>query len=240
MSVTIELPHVGESVVEGTIGKWLKQPGDTVKRYEPLVEIITDKVTMEVPSPVEGSLVRVLAQEGETCPWERPSPRSATADSPEGAEPVTAPIQLESEPAALSRCATYFRAPRAICLKDVTPGGPTRAARPSRTPSLSLVRPRVPRQRLRRLPATNRSGWPVRSDPPLPGGAAPGRNTFFGRVSDPGHRTGWTHHPGRRSPVCGKRRDCGFDLGPGPGPPGFPLVKSRVNPRPTAKRYTFR
>ena len=43
MSVTIELPHVGESVVEGTIGKWLKQPGDAVKRYEPLVEIITDK-----------------------------------------------------------------------------------------------------------------------------------------------------------------------------------------------------
>ena len=55
MSITIELPHVGESVVEGTIGKWLKQPGDEVKRYEPLVEIITDKVTMEVPSPVEGS-----------------------------------------------------------------------------------------------------------------------------------------------------------------------------------------
>ena len=57
MSITIELPHVGESVVEGTIGKWLKKPGETIKRYEPLVEIITDKVTMEVPSPVEGSLV---------------------------------------------------------------------------------------------------------------------------------------------------------------------------------------
>ena len=64
MSVTIELPHVGESVVEGTIGKWLKQPGENIKRYEPLVEIITDKVTMEVPSPVEGSLVRVLAGRG--------------------------------------------------------------------------------------------------------------------------------------------------------------------------------
>ena len=55
MSVTVELPHVGESVGEGTISKWLKQPGEPVKRYEPLVEIITDKVTMEVPSPVEGS-----------------------------------------------------------------------------------------------------------------------------------------------------------------------------------------
>jgi 2-oxoisovalerate dehydrogenase E2 component (dihydrolipoyl transacylase) len=55
-------------VVEGTIGKWLKQPGDAVARYEPLVEVITDKVTVEVPSPFTGSLVKILAQEGETVP----------------------------------------------------------------------------------------------------------------------------------------------------------------------------
>ena len=79
MSVTIELPHVGESVVEGTIGKWLKHPGDSVKRYEPLVEIITDKVTMEVPSPVEGNLVRVFAEEGETLPMGAPIAEVATA-----------------------------------------------------------------------------------------------------------------------------------------------------------------
>ncbi|MEE8465539.1 MAG: biotin/lipoyl-containing protein, partial [Dehalococcoidia bacterium] len=102
MSVTIELPHVGESVVEGTIGKWLKQPGDTVKRYEPLVEIITDKVTMEVPSPVEGSLVRLLAQEGETLPMGAPIAEVATVDSPEGADPVTASIEIETEPASPS------------------------------------------------------------------------------------------------------------------------------------------
>ena len=96
MSVTIELPHVGESVVEGTIGKWLKQPGDAVKRYEPLVEIITDKVTMEVPSPVDGSLVRLLAEEGETLPMGAPIAEVATANSPEGAEPETASIQVET------------------------------------------------------------------------------------------------------------------------------------------------
>ncbi|WP_353937482.1 biotin/lipoyl-containing protein [uncultured Sulfitobacter sp.] len=45
-------------MVEGTIGKWLKQPGDQVRRYEPLVEVVTDKVTMEVPSPVSGSLLK--------------------------------------------------------------------------------------------------------------------------------------------------------------------------------------
>ena len=68
MPEIVELPHVGESVVEGTIGKWLKQPGDKVERYEPLVEVVTDKVTMEVPSPVSGSLSKILAEEGETVP----------------------------------------------------------------------------------------------------------------------------------------------------------------------------
>ncbi|CAI8046697.1 Lipoamide acyltransferase component of branched-chain alpha-keto acid dehydrogenase complex [Geodia barretti] len=62
------MPHVGESVVEGTIGKWLKQPGDRVERFDPLVEVVTDKVTMEVPSPVAGQLLRIIATEGETVP----------------------------------------------------------------------------------------------------------------------------------------------------------------------------
>ena len=126
MSVTIELPHVGESVVEGTIGKWLKQPGDTVKRYEPLVEIITDKVTMEVPSPVEGSLVRVLAQEGETLPMGAPIAEVATADSPEGAEPVTATIEIDSDPVA--SVAPASPGTTGHLLKDVTPVGPTGGA----------------------------------------------------------------------------------------------------------------
>ena len=52
MAISIELPQVGESVVEGTIGKWLKQPGDVLKKYDPLVEVVTDKVTMEVPGPL--------------------------------------------------------------------------------------------------------------------------------------------------------------------------------------------
>ena len=82
MALTIELPHVGESVVEGTIGKWLKQPGDRIERYEPLVEVVTDKVTMEVPSPVDGSLVKILAEEGVTIPMGAPIAEVETADSP--------------------------------------------------------------------------------------------------------------------------------------------------------------
>ena len=49
--LTIDMPHVGESVTEAVIGKWLVSPGDTIRRYDPLVEVVTDKVNMEVPAP---------------------------------------------------------------------------------------------------------------------------------------------------------------------------------------------
>src|SRR5215204_265795 len=62
------MPQLGESVAEGTIGKWLKQPGDHVDKYEPLLEVITDKVNAEVPSPFEGVLKEILAEEGATVP----------------------------------------------------------------------------------------------------------------------------------------------------------------------------
>ena len=131
MSITIELPHVGESVVEGTIGKWLKQPGENVKRYEPLVEIITDKVTMEVPSPVEGSLVRVLAEEGDTLPMGAAIAEVATADSPEGAETQTASIAIETGPSAPTPATSVSPTSpgtTGYLMRDVTPVGPTGGA----------------------------------------------------------------------------------------------------------------
>lgn len=68
----IELPQVGESVTEGVIGKWLVEPGQHVERYDPLVEVVTDKVSMEAPSPYTGVFVRALAEEGETVPMGQP------------------------------------------------------------------------------------------------------------------------------------------------------------------------
>jgi len=62
----IKMPQLGESVTEGTVDKWLKHEGDFVKRDEPLVEVVTDKVNAEIPSPFEGRLVTISAQEGET------------------------------------------------------------------------------------------------------------------------------------------------------------------------------
>src|SRR5437870_4242286 len=66
MPTTISMPQLGESVAEGTIGRWLKQPGDQVARDEPLVEVITDKVNADIPSTVAGVLSQILAQEGQT------------------------------------------------------------------------------------------------------------------------------------------------------------------------------
>src|ERR1700704_7216341 len=62
----IKMPQLGESVTEGTVDKWLKRKGDMVKRDEPLVEVVTDKVNAEIPSPFEGKLVKISAAEGET------------------------------------------------------------------------------------------------------------------------------------------------------------------------------
>ena len=64
----VVMPQLGESVAEGTIGKWLKQPGDHVAKDEPLLEVITDKVNAEVPSPFEGTLEQILVEEGATVP----------------------------------------------------------------------------------------------------------------------------------------------------------------------------
>jgi 2-oxoglutarate dehydrogenase E2 component (dihydrolipoamide succinyltransferase) len=64
--IDVEMPQMGESIVEGTLTRWLKKPGDRVERDEPLFEISTDKVDTEIPSPVAGVLSEVLVQEGAT------------------------------------------------------------------------------------------------------------------------------------------------------------------------------
>lgn len=64
----ITLPQVGESVTEAIIERWLKQVGDRVEKYEPLVEVVTDKVSMEVPSAADGTLTEILAPAGQTVP----------------------------------------------------------------------------------------------------------------------------------------------------------------------------
>lgn len=66
MTLEFKMPKLGESVTEGTIGRWLKQPGDTLEQYEPMLEVTTDKVDTEVSAPINGTLLEILVPEGET------------------------------------------------------------------------------------------------------------------------------------------------------------------------------
>jgi 2-oxoglutarate dehydrogenase E2 component (dihydrolipoamide succinyltransferase) len=68
MAVEVIMPQMGESIFEGTITKWLKKPGDTIERDEPLFEISTDKVDAEIPSPAAGVLKEIRVEEGKTVP----------------------------------------------------------------------------------------------------------------------------------------------------------------------------
>lgn len=86
------MPQLGESVTEGTVGRWLKQPGEMVQKYEPLLEVVTDKVDTEVPSPVSGTLLEVIVAEGETVQVGTVLARVGAA---EGASPAPATVATE-------------------------------------------------------------------------------------------------------------------------------------------------
>ncbi len=66
MATSVQMPALGESVTEGTVTRWLKQEGDTVELDEPLLEVSTDKVDTEIPSPAAGVLKKIVAQEDDT------------------------------------------------------------------------------------------------------------------------------------------------------------------------------
>lgn len=95
----IKMPKLGESVTEGTIEKWLVSPGDTVEEYDPICEVITDKVTAEVPSIFDGTIGEILVQEGETVEVGVPictiTTDDATADEDEAKESA-----VENQPSA--------------------------------------------------------------------------------------------------------------------------------------------
>jgi 2-oxoisovalerate dehydrogenase E2 component (dihydrolipoyl transacylase) len=94
----IKMPQLGESVTEGTVEKWLKSEGDMVKRDEPLVEVVTDKVNAEIPSPFEGKLVKISAAEGETVKVGAVIGQIETAGGTATAAPVT-PAKESAAPA---------------------------------------------------------------------------------------------------------------------------------------------
>ena len=85
---SVKMPQLGESITEGTISKWLKQPGEQVKKYEGLVEVITDKVNAEVPAPLAGVLKEIKVKEGTTVTV---GTEIAVIEESKGATPSAAP-----------------------------------------------------------------------------------------------------------------------------------------------------
>ena len=133
----IELPHVGESVTEGVIGKWLKQVGDSVEKYDPLVEVVTDKVNMEVPAPATGTLTSILVEEGATVPMGEPIAEMAVEGGEDDAAEEPPAAAGDGEAAQDARSAGGDGPARAdrvgTLLTDVAPVGPTGSGGPIST-----------------------------------------------------------------------------------------------------------
>ena len=112
MPVTIVVPQLGESVVEGTIGKWLKKVGEPIAKDEPIVEIITDKINIELPAPTAGTLGQITVQEGAVAqvgdplgiilaPGESlPGGAGASSSAGGGASSAAKPTQAPAPPSA--------------------------------------------------------------------------------------------------------------------------------------------
>ena len=135
------MPQMGESIAEGTVSKWLKKVGDTVERDEPILEISTDKVDAEIPSPQSGTLVEVRVQEGETVEvgtvvaFIDTEGGPATASTPPADVGEAAPAAGDEKPAAAAE-PTEPPPPRSAS-QD---GGPESAEERLRTKSTPLVR----------------------------------------------------------------------------------------------------
>jgi pyruvate dehydrogenase E2 component (dihydrolipoamide acetyltransferase) len=107
--IEVPMPQMGESIAEGTVSQWLKQPGDAVDRDEPILEISTDKVDAEIPAPAAGTLIDIQVQEGETVEVGTivayidtdggPGGDGAGAAAPAETGSTEAPAEAEPEPA---------------------------------------------------------------------------------------------------------------------------------------------
>jgi pyruvate dehydrogenase E2 component (dihydrolipoamide acetyltransferase) len=123
----VVMPQMGESIVEGTLTKWLKKPGDHVERDEPLFEISTDKVDTEIPSPAAGTLAEVMVEEGKTVGINTVVARIAEGDGAAGpaakTEPAAAPPPPPAAPEPQPKTVTAPPAPPVVA-EPAEPTGP--------------------------------------------------------------------------------------------------------------------
>ena len=182
-AVDVVMPQMGVSVSEGTITKWLKQEGEEIQADEPLLEISTDKVDTEVPSPGTGVVQQILVQEGETVDVGTRlavigAPGAAAADSSDGAapaaeaappEPATAEAAAESEAAASAETPTA-QEPEAAPAEPTAPPAPAPAESAANGDGKSFVSPVVARIAsehdvdVSQVPGTGRGGRVTKKD----------------------------------------------------------------------------
>ena len=159
MSTSVTLPALGESVTEGTVSRWLKQVGDTVEADEPLLEVSTDKVDTEIPSPAAGVLLEIRAQEDETVEIGAVLAVIGDASEAEGGAAADSDGDSSDDAAAESEPEQAEPAPEEPSPNPRPPRIPTRWRRPSRRP------PRRPRPARMERPTT---GPPVARRPAGP------------------------------------------------------------------------
>ena len=153
----VVMPQMGESIIEGTLTRWLKKPGDKVERDEPLFEISTDKVDTEIPSPVAGVLSEVLVQEGATV-----AINTVVARIGDGAA-RTAPVRAAAAPQQEARQTGTSAAGSADSCRAVNACLPSGSVPTSAPPA----RAQAPAARLSRSAAASAGPYPI-EPPPAP------------------------------------------------------------------------
>ena len=152
----VTMPQLGESVAEGTIGKWLKSLGDSVAKDEPLLEVITDKVNAEVPSPYEGILREILVSEGQTVPYN--AEIAVIEEGAGGAAAATRPAAKSATPAQTAP------APAGSAPAPAAPAGVAPAAPAGIAPAGAAGSAPAPAQSAPAGPATTQGMVPVMGD----------------------------------------------------------------------------
>ncbi len=155
MATDVVMPQMGESIAEGTIVKWLKKVGETIGRDEPLLEVSTDKVDTEVPSPAAGVLTEILHQEGETVAVNAVLARIGEAGGASAPAPAAAPAAPEPAPAA---------APVAPAPEPAPAAAPVATAEKVRSSPLVRNIARENNVDLAQVPATGSGGTRVSKD----------------------------------------------------------------------------
>jgi 2-oxoglutarate dehydrogenase E2 component (dihydrolipoamide succinyltransferase) len=171
MSEEVIMPQMGESIAEGTIVRWLKQIGDSVKRDEPLFEISTDKVDAEIPSPVSGVLSEIKVKEGETVPvntvvavingGDGAKPEAA---KPEAAAPAAEAPKPEPPKQEAPKQEAAAPAPPAEEPKQAAPQPPEQPAAPP-APQQTAAPAEPPAKPAAEAPASKEESRQVRSSP---------------------------------------------------------------------------